>query len=99
MGTARDFLKGFGLGLGRIAMTRLVFTGARVAGVIGFVSLIWWKPHIFGHPYAPFIGIGLVIAAGIAWRVWSWKRVGRASGSGGWRGLGVNQNHGSHIPD
>ena len=99
MGTALDFLKGFGLGLGRIAMTRLVFTGARGAGVLGFVSLIWWKPHIFGHPSAPLFGVGLVIAGGIAWRAWRWKRVGRAPASGGWRGLGVDQKHGSRIPD
>ena len=99
MSTARDFLKGFGLGLARIAMSRLVFAGARVAGVLGFVSLIWWKPHIFGHPSASLIGVGLVIAGGIAWRAWRWKRVSRAPASGGWRGLGVDQKHGSRIPD
>ena len=90
MSAARDFLKGFGLGLARIVMNRLVYTGARVAGVLGFVSLIWWKPHIFGHPYAPIIGVVLVVAGGIAWRARHMlPKAGQKSG-GGWSDLGAS---------
>ncbi|MEM1150051.1 MAG: hypothetical protein AAGI03_05780 [Pseudomonadota bacterium] len=91
MAVARDFLKGFGLGLARIAMNRLVFIGARVVGVIGFVSLIWWKPHIFGHPYAPFIGVALVILGGIAWRARHLLPKPAAKSGSGWSELGATR--------
>lgn len=87
MSTTHDFLKGFSLGLARIAANRLVFTGARVIGVIGFMNLIWWKPGIFGHPYAPFIGIALVIAGGIAWRSRHLLPKGKAKTGDGWGDL------------
>lgn len=97
MEQTRDFLKGFGLGLVKIVVFRLVFTGARVVGLFGFLALIWWKPHIFGHPYAPFIGIGLVVAGGIAWRARDKMRFSKTLTSGGWNDLGVDESHGKRV--
>lgn len=66
-----DFLKGFGLGLFHWAANRVVFTVVRISAVFGFLNLIYWRPDIFGHPYAPFVGIGLVVFGGILWRLWA----------------------------
>ncbi|MEL6567085.1 MAG: hypothetical protein AAFQ22_01620 [Pseudomonadota bacterium] len=91
MSVTRDFLKGFALGLAKIAVDRMVFTGARVLGVVGFVSLIWWKPHIFGHPYAPFIGIAIIVTVGIAWRARHLLPKHEEKSGGGWGDLGASE--------
>ena len=86
MNTARDFLKGFGLGLFHWAANRVVFTVVRIGAIIGFLNLIFWKPEVFGHPYAPFVGIGVVAFIGILCRLWL-AFPPEDKSSGGWEAL------------
>ncbi|MEO0466021.1 MAG: hypothetical protein AAF216_05725 [Pseudomonadota bacterium] len=65
-----DFLKGFGLGLFQWVANRVIFTVVRVGAIFAFLWLIGWQPAIFGHPYAPVFGVGLVVLGGILWRLW-----------------------------
>lgn len=85
-----DFLKGFGFGLIHWAANRVVFTVVRIAGIIGFLNLIWCKPEVFAHPYAPFVGIGMVVLGGILWRLWA-AFPPKATGEGsGWDALAAD---------